>query len=88
MRDDNLCWMSATELAGAIRARRLSPVDVTAAVLTAFIVDIRRFASPSKLVAYFGALPLEVSSGVDRDGQARGPRRYVMSRRGNDPVRR
>ncbi len=33
MRDDNLCWMSATELAGAIRARRLSPVDVTAAVL-------------------------------------------------------
>lgn len=62
--------------------------DVTAAVLTAFVVDIRRFASPSKLVAYFGVLPLEVSSGVDRAGQARGPRRYVMSRRGNDLVRR
>ena len=61
---------------------------VTAAVLTAFIVDIRRFASPSKLVAYFGVLPREVSSGIDRDGQARGPRRYVMSRRGNDLVRR
>jgi transposase len=62
--------------------------DVTAAVLTAFLVDIHRFASPSKLVAYFGVLPIEVSSGVDRDGPARGPRRYVMSRRGNDLVRR
>jgi transposase len=62
--------------------------DVTAAVLTAFIVDIHRFATPSQLVAYFGVLPLEVSSGIDRDGQARGPRRYVMSRRGNDLVRR
>jgi transposase len=62
--------------------------DVTAAVLTAFIVDIRRFASPSQLVAYFGVLPLEVSSGIDRAGQARGPRRHVMSRRGNDLVRR
>jgi transposase len=61
---------------------------VTAAVLTAFVVDIRRFASPSKLVAYFGILPLEVSSGIDRAGQARGPRRYVRSRRGNDLVRR
>src|SRR5205807_5965166 len=61
---------------------------VTAAVLTAAIVDIDRFDSPNKLVAYFGALPVEVSSGVDRDGQPRGPRRYVMSRRGNDLVRR
>jgi hypothetical protein len=34
-------------------------------------------------VRYFGALPIEVASGVDRDGQARGPRRFVMSRRGN-----
>jgi transposase len=61
---------------------------VTAAVLTAFILDIDRFATPSQLVAYFGTLPIEVASGVDRDGQARGPRRYVMSRRGNDLVRR
>src|SRR5204862_6054616 len=30
----------------------------------------------------------EVTSGVDRDGQPRGPRRLVMSRRGNDLVRR
>lgn len=62
--------------------------DVTAAVLTAFILDIERFATPAKLVAYFGTLPLEVASGVDRDGKARGPKRYVMSRRGNDLVRR
>jgi transposase len=62
--------------------------DVTAAVLTAFILAIDRFATPNQLVAYFGALPLESSSGVDRDGPSRGPRRYVMSPRGNDLVRR
>jgi len=61
---------------------------VTAAVLTAFILDIDRFDSPNKLVAYFGVLPIEMSSGVDRDGQPRGSRRSVMSRRGNDLVRR
>jgi transposase len=61
---------------------------VTAAVLTAFIVDIDRFETPGKLVAYFGVLPIEAASGVDRDGQARCPRRLVMSRRGNDLVRR
>jgi transposase len=62
--------------------------DVTAAVLTAFILDIDRFATPGKLVAYFGTLPIQASSGIDRDGQPRGPKRYVMSRRGNDLVRR
>jgi transposase len=62
--------------------------DVTAAVLTAFILDINRFETVNKLVAYFGVVPFEVSSGVDRQGQARGPRRYVMSNRGNDLVRR
>jgi hypothetical protein len=61
---------------------------VTAAVLTAFILDLDRFPTPGQLVAYFGVMPIEASSGVDRDGQARGPRRYVMSRRGNDLVRR
>jgi transposase len=61
---------------------------VTAAVLTAFILDVSRFATPGKLVAYFGVLPIEAASGVDRDGQARSPRRWVMSRRGNDLVRR
>src|SRR5262249_36839701 len=73
-------------------ATHLAPLPgsgaVPAAVLTAFILDIERFASPAKLVAYFGALPIEVASGVDRDGKARGPRRFVMSRRGNDLVRR
>jgi hypothetical protein len=62
--------------------------EVTAAVLTAFILAIDRFATPGKLVAYFGVVPIEAASGVDRDGQARGPRRWVMSRRGNDLVRR
>jgi hypothetical protein len=61
---------------------------VTAAVLTAFIGDIRRFENPGKLVTYFGVLPIEVSSGVDRDGKTRSSRRYVMSKRGNDLVRR
>jgi transposase len=61
---------------------------VTAAVWTAFIVDSDRLATPGKLVAYFGVLPVEVASGVERDGPARAPRRRVMSRRGNDLVRR
>src|SRR5436305_14715467 len=33
----------------------------------AFILDINRFATPGKLVAYFGVLPIEMSSGIDRD---------------------
>src|SRR5215468_10147932 len=33
-------------------------------------------------------LPIEASSGVERDGTPRGPKRYVMSKRGNDLVRR
>jgi len=61
---------------------------VTAAVLTAFILDIDRFATPGQLVNYFGVLPVEASSGVDRDGTPRGPKRYRMSPRGNDLVRR
>jgi transposase len=62
--------------------------EVTAAVLTAFILDIERFDAPDQLVKYFGVLPIEVASGVDRDGNPRGPKRYVMSKRGNDLVRR
>src|SRR5262245_10620875 len=62
--------------------------DVTAAVLTAFILDIDRFATAGQLVNYFGVLPVEASSGVDRDGTPRGPKRYRMSPRGNDLVRR
>jgi hypothetical protein len=33
-------------------------------------------------------MPVEASSGVDRDGTPRGPKRYRMSPRGNDLVRR
>jgi len=62
--------------------------DVTAAVLTAFILDIDRFDTAGKLVHYFGVLPVEASSGVDREGHPRGPKRYTMSPRGNDLVRR
>jgi transposase len=61
---------------------------VTAAVLTAFVGDIGRFEGAGKLVAYFGVLPVEVSSGVDRDGKPRAGRRHAMSKRGNDLVRR
>jgi transposase len=61
---------------------------VTAPILTAFILDIDRFETPNQLVAYFGVMPIEASSGVDRDGKARGPKRYIMCRRGNDLVRR
>jgi transposase len=59
---------------------------VTAAVLTAFILDIHHFQTPGQLVAYFGVLPIEASSGFERDGTPRSPRRYVMSPRGNDLV--
>jgi hypothetical protein len=45
--------------------------EVTAAVRTAFILDIARFATPGKSVPSFGVLPIEMSSGVDRDGQPR-----------------
>ena len=56
--------------------------------LHALHLDIDRFDTPGKLVAYFGVMPIEVGSGVDRDGRARAARRYVMCKRGNDLVRR
>jgi transposase len=62
--------------------------EVTAGILTAFIAEIDQVHTPGQLVNYFGVLPIETSSGVDRDGKPRGPKRYVMSRRGNDLVRR
>lgn len=62
--------------------------EVTAAILSAFIADIDKVHTPGQLVNYFGVLPIEASSGVNRDGTPRGPKRYVMSRRGNDLVRR
>jgi transposase len=62
--------------------------EVTAAILTAKIVDPQRFAEPGKLVSYFGTFPVEASSGIDREGKARAPKRLVMCKRGNDLVRR
>jgi transposase len=62
--------------------------EVTAGILSAFIADIDAVLTPGQLVNYFGVLPIEASSGVERDGTPRGPKRYVMSRRGNDLVRR
>ena len=61
---------------------------VTAAILTAKIVDPNRFAEPGKLVGLFGIFPVEASSGIDRDGKSRLPVRMVMCKRGNDIVRR
>ena len=46
---------------------------VTAAILTAFILDIERFATVNQLVNYFGAMPVEAPSGVERDGRPARP---------------
>ena len=43
--------------------------EATAAVLVAKIVDINRFATPYKLVNYFGVFPEENRSGVDKNGK-------------------
>jgi transposase len=61
---------------------------VTAAILTAKIVDPHRFVVPTKLTAYFGVFPVQAASGIDREGKARPPVRMIMCRRGNDLVRR
>ena len=61
---------------------------VTAAILTAKIIDPHRFAHSGKLVGLFGVFPVEASSGIDRDGKSRQPVRMVMCKRGNDLVRR
>jgi len=62
--------------------------EVTAAILTAKIIDPHRFPQPALLVGHFGIFPTEDSSGIDRDGKARVPVRMVMCKRGNDLVRR
>ncbi len=61
---------------------------VTAAILTAKIIDPHRFGEPGKLVGLFGIFPVQASSGIDRDGNSRLPVRMVMCKRGNDLVRR
>lgn len=60
----------------------------TAAVLTAKIVAIDRFATPAHLVSYFGVFPEEDASGLDRDGSPKPSRHTAMSRQGNDLVRK
>jgi transposase len=62
--------------------------EVTAAVLTAKIVDPNRFRLPKNVVGHFGVYPIEASSGLDRGGQPREPKRMIMCPRGNDLVRR
>jgi transposase len=59
----------------------------TAAVLTAKIVDIDRFATPEHLVGYFGVFPEENSSGVDKQGNPLPPGTLRMSQKGNDLAR-
>jgi transposase len=61
---------------------------VTAAILTAKIVDPHRFVRPAQLTGHFGIFPVQAASGIDRDGNARLPVRMIMSKRGNDLVRR
>src|SRR5208282_234190 len=43
---------------------------------------------PAQLTGLFGIFPVQASSGIDRDGNARLPVRMIMSKRGNDLVRR
>ena len=59
----------------------------TAAVLTAQIVDIDRFATPEHLVGFFGVFPEENRSGVDKQGNPLPPGTMHMSIKGNDLVR-
>src|SRR5713226_9344485 len=59
----------------------------TAAVLMAKIVDIDHFATPDKLVGYFGVFPELNTSGVDKQGQPLSAGTLHMSHKGNDLVR-
>jgi transposase len=61
--------------------------QATAAILVAKIVDIDRFATPNRLVNYFGIFPEEDSSGVDKEGRPLPTRVMRMSRKGNDLAR-
>jgi transposase len=61
--------------------------EATAAILTAKIVDINRFATPAQLVGYFGVFPEENTSGVDKRGKPLPAGTLQMSNKGNDLVR-
>ena len=54
----------------------------TAAALVAKIVSIKRFATPTALIGYFGVFPEEVDvSGTDRQGNPKQGREIHMSRK-------
>lgn len=60
---------------------------VTAAVLVAKIISINRFATPERLAGYFGVVPNQETSGVDRQGNPHPPGSMHMSAKGCDLVR-
>jgi transposase len=60
----------------------------TAAVLTAKVVSIDRFAGPAQLVSYFGIFPQEDESGMSKEGRRKQRRQKHMSRKGNDLARK
>ena len=60
----------------------------TAAVLTAKMVCIERFATPDNLVGYFGFFPEASQSGFNRQGKRYPPGTMRMSPKGNDLVRK
>jgi transposase len=62
--------------------------EATAALLTAQMISIDRFASAAAVVGYFGLFAEEFASGVDKEGYPKPGRRAHMSRRGNDLVRK
>jgi transposase len=59
----------------------------TAAALVAKIVDLNRFATPERLINYFGVFPEENTSGVDKFGRPVPAGTQRMSFKGNDLVR-
>jgi transposase len=60
----------------------------TAAILTAKMVTIDRFASADQVVGFFGIFPEEEASGIRKDGSAKPGRHLHMSRKGNDLARK
>ena len=59
--------------------------EATAAVLVAKIVDINRFATPNKLVSYFGIFPEENTCGVDKQCHPLPPARGTCPAQGQRP---
>ncbi len=60
----------------------------TAAVLTAKMVAIDRFATPAHVVGFFATFAEEDASGLDKDGRPKQGRQRFMSRKGNDLARK